>query len=245
MDRRAEAPERLDGPLDDLPTVAGNLRDLRRFNRMFGGVALSRWGVNHLLDGVASTASVIDVGTGGADIPVALLADARWRGRSLEVTAVDSRQEIIAAARLARPKLDRVPGLRLALVDATRLPYANETFDVGHASLVVHHLDEEAAVRFLAELGRVSRRGVVVNDLHRGQLAYLGAWLLGRFLTRNAFTRHDAPLSVRRAYTAEEMELLLGRAGLEPVARRHGLLGHRYAVVAVPPAATVDAPAES
>jgi hypothetical protein len=106
---------------------------------------------------------------------------------------------------------------------------------------VIHHLDDENAVRFLAELGRVSRRGIVVNDLHRGQLAWLGAWLVGRFLTRNPFTRHDAPLSVRRAYTLVEMEELLARAGLEPVARRHGFLRHRYAVVAVPPARTGEA----
>jgi len=235
MDRRAEAREHLDGPLDDLSTVAGNLRDLRRFNRLFGGVALSRWGVNQLLDGTAG-ASILDLGTGGADIPVALLADARWRGRTVEVTAVDNRPEILAAARLARPVLDRVPGLRLGLVDSTRLPYASETFDIGHTSLVLHHLDEDAAVRFLAELGRVSRRGVVVNDLQRGRLAWLGAWLLGRLLTRNRFTRDDAPLSVRRAWTLDEMEVLLGRAGLRPIARRRDILGHRYAVVAVPPA---------
>src|SRR5262245_38428802 len=161
-------------------------------NRLSGGVALSRWGVNRLLDGTAEPATVIDVGTGGADIPVALLADSVWRGRTLEITAVDSRAEVLNAARVARPVLDRIQRLRLALADAERLPYQNETFDVGHASLVIHHFDEDAAVRVLAELGRVSRRGVVVNDLHRGQLGLLGAWLAGRFLARNHYTRHDS-----------------------------------------------------
>jgi ubiquinone/menaquinone biosynthesis C-methylase UbiE len=236
MERRDGVDEHLDGPLDDQPTLVGNLRDLRRLNRLSGGVALSRWGVNRLLDGAREPATVIDVGTGGADIPVALLADAVWRGRSLEVTAVDSRPEVLAAARIARPVLDRVQRLRLALVDPERLPYQNETFDVGHASLVVHHLDEDDAVRFLSELGRVSRRGVVVNDLHRGQLGLTGAWLAGRFLTRNRYTRHDAVLSVRRAYTLPETEALLRRAGLEPIDRRTEAFGQRYAVVAVPPA---------
>ena len=75
MDRRDGAEEHLDGPLDDQPTLVGNLRDLRRLNRLSGGVALSRWGVNRLLDGTAEPSTLIDVGTGGADIPVALLAD--------------------------------------------------------------------------------------------------------------------------------------------------------------------------
>ena len=63
----------------------------------------------------------------------------------------------------------------------------------------MHHLDEDEAVRFLAELGRVSRRGIVVNDLHRGHLGLLGAWLAGRFLTRNRYTRDDSLLAIKRA----------------------------------------------
>ena len=39
-----------------------------------------------------------------------------------------------------------------------RLPYQNETFDVGHASLVVHHLDEDEAVRSSRSSAVVSRR---------------------------------------------------------------------------------------
>ena len=177
MDRRDGADEHLDGPLDDQPTLVGNLRDLRRLNRLSGGVALSRWGVNRLLDGTAEPSTLIDVGTGGADIPVALLADSVWRGRRLEVTAVDSRAEVLARRALPARSWIAIQRLRLALVDPERLPYQNETFDVGHASLVLHHLDEDPAVRFLAELGRVSRRGVVVNDLHRGGLGLFGAWL--------------------------------------------------------------------
>jgi len=237
MDRQAGAHEHLDGPLHDQATLVGNLRDLRMLNRLSGGVALSRWGVDRLLDGDAASASVIDVGTGGADIPVALLADSVWRGRLLEVTAVDSRPEVLAAARLARPSLARIQRLKLALVDPERLPYQNETFDIGHSSLVVHHFDEDAAVRFLAELGRVSRRGVVVNDLDRAGLGLAGAWLAGRVLTRNRYTRDDAPKSVRRAYRPDELEALLRRAGLEPIDRRTSAFGQRYAIVAVPSAA--------
>ena len=109
----------------------------------------------------------------------------------------------------------------------------------------VHHLDEAPAIRFLEELGRVSRRGVVVNDLDRTELALAGAWLAGRLLTRNRFTRHDAPLSVRRAWRPHEMRALLRAAGLEPIAQRAAPLGHRYAIVAVPPAASIDPSAGS
>jgi ubiquinone/menaquinone biosynthesis C-methylase UbiE len=132
--------------------------------------------------------------------------------------------------------------LRLEIVDPDELPYADGSFDVAHASLVVHHLDEPRALRFLAELGRVSR-GVVVNDLARGRLAWFGTWLATRVLTRNRFTRHDAPLSVQRGYTPAELEALLRRAGLEPIDRRTMPFVYRYAIVAVPaPSAAADGP---
>src|SRR5687768_12127801 len=140
MERLAGVPELLDGPLDDPGALRGNLRDLRRINRLTGGIALSIKAMDALADG-AGELSLVDVGTGGADIPVALLAHARRRGRRLSVTAIDSREEVLEAARTERPTLDRIPGLALELADGTSLPYPDRSFDIAHASLVLHHLE--------------------------------------------------------------------------------------------------------
>ncbi|MEX2012051.1 MAG: methyltransferase domain-containing protein [Chloroflexota bacterium] len=237
MDRLAGAHELLDGPLDDAATLAGNLRDLGRVNALLGGVRLSLDAIDALVGsdaGRRTAIELLDVGTGGADIPVALLAAWRRNGRRLAITAVDERAEVLAAARLARPELDRVEGLVLQVADGRALPHEDRAFDVAHASLLVHHLEPADAVRLLVEMSRVSRRGVVVNDLGRGRLAWLAAWLLARVATRNRYTRHDGPLSVRRAYTAVEMHALLAVAGLRPIATRRDILRHRYAIAAVP-----------
>lgn len=236
MRRLANAAELLDGPLDDLGMLAGNLRDLRRVNALLGGVRLSRDAIETLVGaGAGGRAGIelLDVGTGGADIPVALIAEWRRRGRRLAVTAVDDRAEVLAAARLARSELDSVEGLRLEVADGLALPYEDRAFDVAHASLVVHHLEPDDAVRLLGEMARVSRRGIVVNDLSRSRLRWVGAWLLAHLATRNRYTRHDGPLSVRRAYTAVEMHALLAVAGLRPVSTRRDFLRHRYAIAAV------------
>ncbi len=236
MRRLANTAELLDGPLDDATALAGNLRDLRRANALLGGVRLSREAIDALVGaggGGRAGIELLDVGTGGADIPVALIDDWRRNGRRLAVTAVDDRPEVLAAARLARPDLERVEGLRLGVADGRALPYDNRAFDVAHASLLVHHLEPDEAVRLLGEMARVSRRGVVVNDLSRGPLRWAGAWLLAHLATRNRLTRHDGPLSVRRAYTAVEMHALLAVAGLRPIATRRDILRHRYAIAAV------------
>jgi ubiquinone/menaquinone biosynthesis C-methylase UbiE len=233
MERLGNTLEHLDGPLGERATLAGNLRDLRRVNRFLGGTSLSRRAIDALvLPGAAArTIRLLDIGTGAADIPVALLASWRAAGRELEVTAIDSRPEVIAAAS-EQFGLANVAGLHLAVADGLELPFEAGAFDIAHASLVLHHLEPAAAVGLLREMRRVTSVGVVVNDLARGGLAWFGAWLLAHLATGNAFTRHDAPLSVRRAYTVAEARALFERARLVPVVEIRGFAGHRWAMAA-------------
>ena len=233
MERSIDAVELLDGPLEDPAALVANLRDLRRINRWLGGASLSAVAIDALA-AHRPELTLLDVGTGGADIPLALLERARARGRRLSVVAIDSRPEILAAALRSRPAIGATEGLELHVGDGLALPYPDRSFDVAHASLVLHHCAPESAVTLLREMARVARLGVVVNDLHRGRLGWSGAWLLGHLLTGNRYTRHDAPLSVRRAYLAGEMAGLLREAGLTPVRTIRGALGQRYAIAALP-----------
>ena len=248
MQRLAGRLEYLDGPLDDVRALRANLRDMRRANRWLGGIALSRRAIARLLeqaDGERGGSSaeagrpirLLDVGTGSADIPAALVGWGRRRGLELDVVAVDERREIIDAAR-------EVVGdrreIELRVADGAVLPFPDRSFDVAHASMVTHHLEPDAAQAFLGELRRVSRVGVVVNDLDRRRLGWLGATVLSRLTTRNPLTRHDAPLSIRRAYRPNELARFGARAGLRPVARFSAFARHRYAIAFVDASAGAD-----
>jgi ubiquinone/menaquinone biosynthesis C-methylase UbiE len=231
MERLAGVEELLDGALDDRSALTGNLRDLARANRRLGGIDLSARAVEALAPGRAAI-RVLDVGTGGADIPLALIDRGRASGRVIHVTGVDDRPEVLEAAALADPRVTATGELALHVADARSLPFDDDTFEIAHASLLVHHLEPDVARAVLAEMGRVARLGVVVNDLVRGRRAWLGAWLLSRLTTRNRFTRYDAPLSVRRAYTVAELTALLAAAGLRVERRYDGVFGHRVALAA-------------
>jgi ubiquinone/menaquinone biosynthesis C-methylase UbiE len=235
------ATELLDGTLECDERMR-NLRDLARVNRWLGGTALTRSALVRLLSGRHQgrrrllrrgrrPLRMLDVGTGGADIPAGLLAWAGRHGLALEIDGLD-RQETIDAARAMRA---HSPGLELVVGDALLLPYPDASFDVVHASLVTHHLDPEPLRSLLEEMGRVSRGAVIVNDLDRGRRWLACAILLGRLFTSSAVSRHDGPMSVRRAYHPWEMAQLASRSGLLEIARVRGFLGHRYALVfAVP-----------
>ncbi len=244
MKRLANAAELLDGPLDSR-VLRGNLRDLARVNRWLGGVAVSREAVRILAHGLhrgpgatsrrsgaeQAPLTLLDVGTGFADIPEKLVEWGERSGLRLRVTAVDSRMEIVDAA---YERLGERPDLHLDVVRGTRLPYPDGAFDIAHISMVLHHLEPQGAQALLDELTRVSRLGVIVNDLDRARRYWLGAWLLGHVFTRNRYTRHDGPLSVLRGYRPAEVAQLAARSGLVEVARRTSVFGHRYALAFVP-----------
>ncbi len=68
----------------------------------------------------------------------------------------------------------------------------------------------------------MSRHGVLLGDLRRSALGYLGARVLAATLwRRHRYARHDGPVSVRRAYTVEEAREMLAAAGLPGAVRRH------------------------
>lgn len=239
-ERLVGSPELLDGPVADPALLRGSLSDLARVNRLLGGVALSRAALLRLVPELARPAGsgaptgpvrLLDVGTGGAELPAALLDWAERRGVQLLVEAVDLRPEIVA---VARERHGGRPGLTLAVADALALPYPDRAFDVVHASLFTHHFDPPDLVRVLAGLGRVTSRGVIVNDLDRARRWYLLARLVTTLFTGNPITRHDGPLSTRRAYRPAELARLAERAGLVETARIGGLLGYRYALVLRP-----------
>jgi ubiquinone/menaquinone biosynthesis C-methylase UbiE len=240
MRRLADAHEHLDGALADPGVLDGNLRDLRRINRRFGGTELSLRALRALVaqsraehpGRVPDPLRILDVGSGAGDMPLAF-AGATGPWRSVHITAVDSRSEVLDAARRVSPELISQGNVRSEVADGRSLPYADDAFDVAHASLVVHHLETGAAVGFLRELARVARTGIVINDLERGWRSWLGAWVVLHAMTRNRYTLHDGPLSVRRSYTLPEMRTLLAEVGLRSVAEAVGFAGHRWAIAAV------------
>jgi SAM-dependent methyltransferase len=192
------------------------LRDLRRINRLLGGYRATDAVLDPVLRRQPSL-RVLDVGTGSGDYPVHFVRRGAQRRMHVEAVGVDLNPVTVGHG---RAWLDRAlsPAQRrrasIEIADALALPYPDDAFDVAHAALFLHHFHGAEAVQLLREMNRVSRLGVVVNDLHRHPLAYVGIWVLSRLLGLAPMVQHDGPISVARGFRRADLQDLAAAAGL-------------------------------
>ena len=104
---RTDQKELLDGSEWTPTELAGNFRDIERVNRYLGGVTLTVRAVSRVAESCKTSGmlSVLDVGTGSADIPVGVARWARKAHRPVAITGVDSQQAVL---QLAGQRIGRV-----------------------------------------------------------------------------------------------------------------------------------------
>ena len=206
--------EILDDVRHDPAQLPANFRDIQRVNGLLGGTSTILRHLPRLLAAIPHDrpATILDLATGSGDIPLAISRWAKRQGRNITIVASDESEAILA---LARQQVADRPEIMVARYDALAVPLPDNQFDIVLCSLSLHHFAPDDAVRVLREMDRLARVGFILNDLRRGWLGYAAAWIASRLTTRNRLTRHDAPLSVMRAYTPSELEALLHRAGID------------------------------
>jgi len=183
---------------------------LRHLERFSGG-----WKPGERID-------IVDLATGSADVPLAIVRWGRRRGFDVRVVGVDRHEQTVQAAREATATEARI---RIVQGDALRLPFDAGSFDYAVCSMFLHHLSDAEAEGVLRGMGELSRRGIIAADLLRHRRAY--AWISLFTLFANPVVRHDARVSVRQAFSKPEVLALRERAGLG-YATYHRHFGHRF-----------------
>jgi len=192
--------------MDDV-TIGGEtldraFRELTKINKWLGGQATSLKGIMTLTKYIPhpKTLTILDVGSGGSDIADAVSSiDA-----DVKITALDLNKNALSYAAKVHPSIHVVQGSVLAL------PFHDQSFDIVHASLFLHHFSEDDLRDILHSLLNVSRYGIIINDLRRSIFAYLGITFLAQVLSRSDMVKHDGPLSVRRGFTLKELKKICG-----------------------------------
>ena len=211
MKRSAEL-EMMDLPGQPRELLAGNLRDLRTLNRYLGSYRSALGGLARLVrEQKLRRFTLLDIGTGSGDIPAAI---AYWARRQNIAARINGLERDALTVEQAMAQTESLREITIVRGDAMAPPFRSGSFDFILASQLLHHFNDAQIIALLRHWARLARRAIIVSDLLRHPLAYHGIRLLTRGFTRNAMTRVDAPLSVRRACTLAEWSELIRRADI-------------------------------
>ncbi len=172
--------------------------------------AVNRSFVDDFLRLCKSTGPVLDVGTGTAQIPIALCQSAP----AISVAAIDYSGHMLdlAAVNVRRAQLeDRI---RLQRCDAKQLPFADRSFAAVISNSIVHHIPEPT--RVLREMVRVTAIGgaLFVRDLLRPESDAQVLQLVETYAGEaNAHQRAMFEASLRAALTLDEIRELVRPLG--------------------------------
>jgi SAM-dependent methyltransferase len=220
LSRRRLRGEVMDDPGLDPRRHRGALRGLARIN-LFSRSAGILWPALAALAREVSPRPlrVLDVATGGGDVPIRLGRRARRAGLAVRWDGCD-RSPVAVAYAAARARRAGAP-VRFFVADALAEPFP-AGYDVVMCSLFLHHLDGGQALAFLRRAGAAAGRMVLVNDLVRSRAGLLLAHLGTRLLSLSPVVHADGPRSVEGAFTPAEVRDLAEAAGLRgaAVARR-------------------------
>ena len=216
LSRRATDSELLDEGVPDDEALR-SLADIRFVNRWLGNRRRLAAVVRPYLQ-ASDRPRLLDVGCGSADIPAHLL-------RSAPPATVAVGVDIKLLHLQAAP-----PEVRTVRADVRALPFPPQAFDVVLASLFLHHFDAAEVASVLRGLFALARRALVVNDLRRARVPYVFGRATFPLLFRSRVSVEDGLLSIRRAFTADELAAAFAEAQLPVHIHRH--FPYRFLAVA-------------
>ncbi len=155
------------------------------------------------------TNTLLDIGSGGGDVPRVLTRWAKLDGIPLRVTAIDPDERAHTHA-ASRPPL---PGLSFRSALSEELVAEGEQFDAVVSNHVLHHLGPAEFTGLLDDTERLTRNIAVHSDIARYPLGY-ALFSAGTLLLPGSYIRQDGLTSIRRSYTPDELRgAIAGRKG--------------------------------
>jgi 2-polyprenyl-3-methyl-5-hydroxy-6-metoxy-1,4-benzoquinol methylase len=145
---------------------------------------------------------MLDVGSGGCDLPMWLIDRCRREGIRLMITCLDHDARVVqfAKQRLARyPEITTLQGDALTLADTP--PAA---WDFVFSNHFLHHLSTPQVRHCLQQVVHACREQCIMSDLVRSRLSYVLYTAVAKLLLRNSFAYDDGRLSIRKGFTKRE-----------------------------------------
>ena len=151
--------------------LCNTLDQLGRINKWLGGNRTSLTALKKVIDKLPLKEQIVivDVGCGHGDT-LRLIADfGRKYSRNFKLIGIDANESAIHYA--MELSLD-YPEITYNSQNIISKEFSSLNYDLVLLNLFLHHFKEEEIIQIMSALSSKARIGVIVNDLHRNELAY-------------------------------------------------------------------------
>lgn len=205
--QRSYQKELLDQDFIPFADIKQNMKELDFINKWLGGHKITVDAFRHLAKG-KNKISLCEIGCGGGDNLNAVYKWCKKENIELDITGIDIKEECIDYAKHQKT----VPNANWIINDYKKVFFEVKP-DIIFSSLFCHHFSNEELIFQINWMKQNSKIGFFINDLHRNFLAYYSIKLLTRLFSKSYLVKNDAPLSVLRGFSKNDLVNLCTRAG--------------------------------
>jgi 2-polyprenyl-3-methyl-5-hydroxy-6-metoxy-1,4-benzoquinol methylase len=209
--RRSEQEEIMDDLSAPEPELRQNLRELEVVNKYLGGYSVILKALNSL-NLKATEWSVMDLGSGGGDTLRAIAGWMQKKHLTGQLTGIDWNPVMTS---YAIEQSAYYPAIAYRTMDIFDEALKAVPAEVVTCSLFCHHFPHERLVQLVKRMKELAGHSVIINDLHRHWFAYYAIKLLTSLFSKTYIVKHDAAVSVARAFTRSDWELVMADAGIK------------------------------
>jgi len=215
LSKRSTEKEFMDDPEFQGEDLTESFRFIKMVNQFGGGRMAVINGMKKALKNIPreKMIRILYVGCGIGDMGDAIIRWGKANGRNIHYFGLERSEHILREAE------KQSQGENITFLHGDMFGKNIPDVDLTIISMVLHHLDDADVVSVIRHLAAKSRIALVINELERSIYPYLLCQILALGM-RNANSRYDALLSIRKGFTTRELHALIARAGLSGSIRR-------------------------
>lgn len=196
---------------DNIPfaDIKQNMKELDFINKWLGGHKITIEAFKNLSGGKKEI-SVCEIGCGGGDNLAAIYKACKKKNITIHLTGIDIKKECIDYAKTRNIAAKNTTWITS---DYSRVTF-NSKPDIIFSSLFCHHFTDEQLISQIKWMKQNCKIGFFINDLQRHVLAYYSIKFLTALFSKSYLVKNDAPLSVARGFTKNELKKLFRKADI-------------------------------
>jgi len=203
LENRSTQTEIMDDFMMEGELLQRSLDQLASINQWLGGNSVTVNGLEQLWKNTPKTQliTIVDLGCGNGDMLRVVAKLARKQGRTVKLIGIDANRFTVE---YARKKSTSYPEISYILDAVPSITFSNLQYDVLLSTLFFHHLTDEEITTCLTEITAKASIGVVINDLHRNEIAIFLFKLLTLFIP-NPMIRQDGITSIKKGFKRSDL----------------------------------------